>query len=56
MKSFLEISPDQKKRMIRWALLNDRADMWNDKGAFCSQRAAQDLFHVGLQSEEKKLS
>ena len=54
MKSFLEITADEKKRMLRWALLNDRADMWNERGAFMSQKCAAYLFRLGLETVEQK--
>ena len=54
MKSVIEVSAEDKKRLMRWALKNDRVDMWNEKGIFCSAKVAAYMFRVGLEAEEKK--
>jgi len=55
MKSVIDITAEEKKALLRWAMKNNRVDMWNDIGIFCSAKAAAYMFRRGLEVEEKKL-
>lgn len=56
MKTVISVSPEERKSLLLWALKNDRADMWNERGVFCSAKAVYYMFRRGLEMEEKNLS
>ena len=49
MKTFMDITAEEKRQLLRWALKNDRVDMWNERGVFKSQVAAEYIFRLGLE-------
>lgn len=49
MKTFMDITAEEKRQLLRWALKNDRVDMWNERGIFKSQVAAEYIFRLGLE-------
>ena len=55
MKGFIDISAEEKKQLLRWALKNDRVDMWNDKGVFKSNTAVAYIFRAGLERAMRDL-
>lgn len=49
MKTFIDITAEEKRQLLRWALKYDRVDMWNDKGIFKSGAAVAHIFRQGLE-------
>ena len=49
MKAYFDITADEKRQLLRWALKYDRVDMWNDRGVFKSDVAAGYIFRLGLE-------
>lgn len=54
MKSFIDMTKEEKVRLLRWAMKKGRFDMWNDKGVFISSKAAYWIFKYGLEAAEKE--
>ena len=48
MRAYIDITAEEKRQLLRWALKTDRADMWNDHGVFKSNLAAAHVFRLGL--------
>jgi len=48
MRAFFDITAEEKRQLLRWALKTDRVDMWNDRGVFKSNTAAAHVFRLGL--------
>lgn len=48
MKTFIDITAEEKRQLLRWALKTDHVDMWNDRGVFKSNIAAAHVFRLGL--------
>ena len=55
MKTFMDITAEEKRQLLRWALKNDRVDMWNERGVFKSQVAAEYIFRLGLERAMRDL-
>lgn len=49
MKIQIDVTPEEKRLLLRWSLKNDRVDMWNERGIFKSQVAAEYIFRLGLE-------
>ena len=49
MKTFIDITAEEKRQLLRWALKTDHVDMWNERGVFKSQVAATYIFLLGLE-------
>ena len=56
MKTSFDITAEERRQLLRWALIKDRVDMWNDKGAFKAGEAAAYIFKLGLETAMKNLS
>ncbi len=48
MKIQIDVTPEEKRQLLRWALKTDHVDMWNDRGVFKSNIAAAHVFRLGL--------
>lgn len=48
MKIQIDVTPEEKRLLLRWALKTDHVDMWNDRGVFKSNIAAAHVFRLGL--------
>ena len=55
MKAWFDITPEEKRQLLRWALKNDHVDMWNERGVFKSQVAAEYIFRLGLERAMRDL-
>ena len=49
MKIQINVTPEEKRQLLRWALKTDHVDMWNERGVFKSQVAAEFIFLRGLE-------
>ena len=49
MKIQIDVTPEEKRQLLRWALKTDHVDMWNERGVFKSQVAAEYIFRLGLE-------
>ena len=49
MKIQIDVTPEEKRQLLRWALKTDHVDMWNERGVFKSHKAAEYIFLLGLE-------
>ena len=56
MKCIMDINVELRKRVIRWALLTDRGDLFTtERGQFRMKDAALYLLERGLELEERAM-
>lgn len=56
MKCVMDMNVELRKRVIRWALLTDRGDLFTtQRGQFRMKEAALYLLERGLEQEERAL-
>lgn len=54
MKVNIDVSTEERQELFRWAMKTGRYNFWNEKGAFCSSKAATYIFQRGMAAAKKE--